>query len=224
MNAEVQAHLTKAEALWQQGQREEAIGEYDAALEEAAAAQDKDAEAMVLVGKGFALLGAGGSHFEAALEALERAKGLSETPAQVEFIENLMTRAKQDHDSGGDVQMPAHAVLQAAGVEAESCEGEQPTGCLSGEAHSGLGLEEPDQALVELIARDGAGDWESKAVELAAKFPSRSPEELAETWRRIEPEVREKLKGNPEMPCGHTCGTCPTKSSCHLHDIEDLMG
>ena len=26
------------------------------------------------------------------------------------------------------------------------------------------------------------------------------------------------------MPCGHTCGACPTKSTCHLHDAIDENG
>ena len=26
------------------------------------------------------------------------------------------------------------------------------------------------------------------------------------------------------MPCGHTCGACPTKSTCHLHDAIDEHG
>lgn len=26
------------------------------------------------------------------------------------------------------------------------------------------------------------------------------------------------------MPCGHTCGTCPTRSSCQLHEAVETEG
>ena len=36
-----------------------------------------------------------------------------------------------------------------------------------------------------------------------------------------------RLAAEPTMPCVHTCGSCPTRPSCHLHaelDIEDMHG
>ena len=69
---------------------------------------------------------------------------------------------------------------------------------------------------------------------------TRSGAELAARWAEIAPQLvriasqplscclrvqmlidvvrvqEAHLASNPEMPCGHTCAACPTKSTCHL--------
>ena len=85
-----------------------------------------------------------------------------------------------------------------------------------------------DAALVEIIAKEGVGDWKTKAAVLRkreGKFGSAevSASGLKERWSALAPKVATKLAKNPEMPCGHTCGTCPERDACKLHDaLEDM--
>ena len=160
-------------------------------------------------------------------------------------------------------------------------DGVHPENCLdSGDAPQLPGLTEADQALVSLVAKDGAAekDWDKKSFQLhAAAIESRAaataaqkevPEletrtgtELAARWAEIAPVrlecsripviclrepprqvpacalfgshflhlpfsqlLEQHLATNPEMPCGHTCAACPTKTTCHLHDAIDENG
>eukprot|EP00441_Pelagodinium_beii_P020807 CAMPEP_0197659694 /NCGR_PEP_ID=MMETSP1338-20131121/48673_1 /TAXON_ID=43686 ORGANISM="Pelagodinium beii, Strain RCC1491" /NCGR_SAMPLE_ID=MMETSP1338 /ASSEMBLY_ACC=CAM_ASM_000754 /LENGTH=358 /DNA_ID=CAMNT_0043236731 /DNA_START=68 /DNA_END=1144 /DNA_ORIENTATION=- len=95
------------------------------------------------------------------------------------------------------------------------------------------GLEAWEVKLVNLISKEGATGWEQKLevlrTEKLENCPS-SASELEGAWKRLSPIVKEKLEAQPEMPCGHSCNTCPTKHDCHLHeaaghtrDIEDLI-
>lgn len=47
---------------------------------------------------------------------------------------------------------------------------------------------------------------------------------LEAAWKRLAPLVREKLEKQTEMPCGHSCATCPTRHDCQLHDAVDGGG
>lgn len=95
------------------------------------------------------------------------------------------------------------------------------------------GLEPWEVALVELVSKEGANDWEAKFAELVKKDLRGLPPSvvaLEQEWERLAPLVKEKLETQPEMPCGHSCNTCPTKHDCQLHDavghvrdIEDLI-
>lgn len=99
------------------------------------------------------------------------------------------------------------------------------------------GLEPWEVALVELVSEKGAGDWPSKLSRLREKGLLNSELDgmdvafLETAWSRLAPIVREKLEKQPEMPCGHSCSTCPTRHDCQLHDavgdmprdIEDLV-
>lgn len=119
--------------------------------------------------------------------------------------------------------------------EAEACHG---TAAFSD------GLEPWEVALVELVSRVGSGDWVSKAKMLEEHLPAAmaaapdasgsAPQPgsdsnaaaaaLEVAWQRLAPIVREKLEKQPEMPCGHSCATCPTRHDCQLHDAVDGGG
>lgn len=88
------------------------------------------------------------------------------------------------------------------------------------------GLDAADQALVKLVAKEGAGekDWESKAVTLSSSTEhkeDRSGSELKKRWVEIAPILQKHLATDPTMPCSHKCSSCPTRSNCHLHEELD---
>eukprot|EP00438_Fugacium_kawagutii_P025038 Skav224644 [mRNA] locus=scaffold4300:24577:25077:+ [translate_table: standard] len=92
------------------------------------------------------------------------------------------------------------------------------------------GLDDWQIRLIDSISKTGLGDWDFKAKELRTEFND-SPatgQKLEEAWKNLAPLVRGKLEEQQEMPCGHSCNTCPTKHDCQLHDavgvrdIEDL--
>ncbi|CAE7207586.1 unnamed protein product [Symbiodinium natans] len=95
------------------------------------------------------------------------------------------------------------------------------------------GLADWEVALVEMISVSGPGDWEEKAKALTKKGFEDAPKTaglLEEAWQKLAPSIKTKLESQPEMPCGHSCNTCPTKHDCQLHDavghvrdIEDLI-
>eukprot|EP00927_Polykrikos_kofoidii_P075141 TRINITY_DN71208_c0_g1_i1.p1 TRINITY_DN71208_c0_g1~~TRINITY_DN71208_c0_g1_i1.p1 ORF type:complete len:411 (-),score=78.52 TRINITY_DN71208_c0_g1_i1:34-1227(-) len=126
--------------------------------------------------------------------------------------------------------------LAASGVDLrDPPEHEEPC---HGSAAFSEGLEPWEVALVELVSKEGTGDWTGKAQSLAGLRVSGDDSELGPpkvvdapaieaAWRRLAPIVRKKLESQPEMPCGHSCSTCPTRHDCQLHeavagDIEDL--
>lgn len=92
----------------------------------------------------------------------------------------------------------------------------------------GGSLEPLEQALLQLISKDGAFEWEKKAEVLRERFPQAQPQLLQEIWGRLE----SKIASDESMACGHKCSTCPTRHSCQAHvdscdvkcvkDIEDL--
>ena len=92
---------------------------------------------------------------------------------------------------------------------------------------------EEESLLVQLVARDGLGRWEAKAAELSSKHRadggSLSGEEVELRWNEMAPRVKEELMEiERQRECGHSCGTCPTRHDCSLHeavgiDIEDLV-
>ncbi len=54
--------------------------------------------------------------------------------------------------------------------------------------------------------------------------------DISSRWEYLRPLLREEFATgggmDKERKCGHTCGTCPTRKTCHLHgaidDIEDM--
>jgi hypothetical protein len=84
------------------------------------------------------------------------------------------------------------------------------------------GVLEPAHAqLIQLVQEHGEGDWGAKAQRCGLG----SAHEAQAVWgRKLRPAVKKRLAEQREMPCGHSCNACPTMSSCHLHDIEDMTG
>jgi hypothetical protein len=140
------------------------------------------------------------------------------------------------------LEMPVEELkdcLLSAGVVLSALPAEKGEPC-HGTAAFSDGLEQWEVALVELVAKDGVGDWASKAETLMTRGflgsdASAATEEdsvtVEEAWTRLSPLVKEKLEQQPNMPCGHSCNTCPTRHDCQLHDavgdntfvdIEDL--
>mmetsp|Transcript_22443 Transcript_22443/g.35626 ORF Transcript_22443/g.35626 Transcript_22443/m.35626 type:complete len:392 (-) Transcript_22443:144-1319(-) len=98
------------------------------------------------------------------------------------------------------------------------------------------GLQAWEVALVELVSKEGVGDWNAKAKVLQEHMPALIADTTREigtddiidessalqaAWERLAPIIKNKLSSQPEMPCGHSCETCPTRHDCHLHDAVD---
>lgn len=137
----------------------------------------------------------------------------------------------------GWLDLPPDSLRQRLG-EAGAELGEPHEEPCHGTAAFAEGLEAWEVALVELVSQRGTTDWPGIAEALSTKGiggPDNGEAVEAE-WRRLAPLVRDKLEKQPEMPCGHSCSTCPTRHDCHLHeaigdsagggmrDIEDLAG
>jgi hypothetical protein len=88
-----------------------------------------------------------------------------------------------------------------------------------------------DERLISIIAKLGVGRWEevSYALQEEEKMESLlSVNELQGRWAYLKPFVKHEFEQgvDKKRKCGHTCGTCPTRPSCQLHeavDIEDLF-
>eukprot|EP01065_Artemidia_motanka_P041993 TRINITY_DN5541_c2_g1_i1.p2 TRINITY_DN5541_c2_g1~~TRINITY_DN5541_c2_g1_i1.p2 ORF type:complete len:281 (+),score=71.99 TRINITY_DN5541_c2_g1_i1:270-1112(+) len=203
--------------------------------------------------------------FAEAERCLEQAR-VSAQGGQASFLDNLLAQARAGRERGnlqGSVGKMEH-VLAAAGLQkiareeallhggvladgsvlnegwmSSDCKSQKEQQCVGKGSAKGLGLGVVDQAVVELVAMEGAGQWERIAAMLPekireitaadaeggvqARVEQLTPEDVERRWQEIAPAVKERLSHNPEMPCGHTCGTCPTRDSCHLHtDLEDL--
>jgi len=103
----------------------------------------------------------------------------------------------------------------------------------SSSSSSDMWTPKPTEMLVQLVAVDGLGDWQHKAEQLRSRFDELAKldgEMVHARWDEVRPRVKHELtQQDLKRACGHTCGTCPTKSSCHLHEavdieIEDLAG
>lgn len=88
----------------------------------------------------------------------------------------------------------------------------------------------------QAVADVGNKDWDvllARFRERCSKLPDSVPSlpsdfdttQLRQWWADIAPTVKAELATDTTRACGHTCGTCPTRSTCGLHDaldIEDL--
>jgi hypothetical protein len=121
--------------------------------------------------------------------------------------------------------------LELAAKEGGCCGGAKKAAPCGTEGMESLGLDAEGAALVALVAKQGSGsteeDWEVMAETLNdGKSDPKSGEDWRLKWVAIAPGVQAKLAQDPDMPCGHTCSTCPTKDECHLHeavDMEDMV-
>ena len=94
-----------------------------------------------------------------------------------------------------------------------------------------------DAALIKAVSDLGASDWDaiaaavnerlSVASERVAPPPLRTESLTAATaqqrWDELAPLLKAELADPTlERDCGHSCGTCPTRSQCHLHEVLDI--
>eukprot|EP00164_Ancoracysta_twista_P015472 GFYU01025583.1.p1 GENE.GFYU01025583.1~~GFYU01025583.1.p1 ORF type:complete len:227 (-),score=64.50 GFYU01025583.1:109-789(-) len=208
----IETHLQLAELLWQKKEHEDALKEYQTCLDMARKEGDTEKEGMILVGRGYALMSSGAVlNLPLAIESFEAARVLAvaageDSEPQVKFIDKMLEDAR------------------AGGVCNDTA---LPTGCAGG-GENVLGLNEMEQAIVDIIAVQGMLPWEETARQVSEKLPGQvvNASEVEKTWLEIAPKVKDRLKDNPTMACGHTCNSCPTKDACHLHenlaDIEDM--
>lgn len=106
-----------------------------------------------------------------------------------------------------------------------------------------------DAALIKAVSDLGAADWGAVATAVNARMAERyassnttrneaaatvgdAEEEMTAAmaqrrWDELAPLLKKELADPTlERDCGHSCGTCPTRSQCHLHevlDIEDML-
>ena len=155
-----------------------------------------------------------------------------ELPGGLQTLSSLSVKLPQLYLKGALVEnwmkldtKDLRSLLADAGANLRSEESEPCHGVFSD------GLENWQIRLIDLISKRGLGDWDSKAKELQPDFPEspKTGSELEEAWNHLAPLVKDKLEEQQEMPCGHSCNTCPTKHDCQLHDavgsvrdIEDL--
>lgn len=214
--------IQQADVLFRQGEKQRSIVCYEQALDIAKKTNNSQMEEMILVGLGFALTNSSDAsdikndihiarEFERGLQCLTLARNMSKNSAAVVFLDRLI-------ESKGKIQ-------------ASACSHEKSAPCSSG----GFLTEDPEiQALIDIVAKEGAGQWNKKALTLHNILKAKDEKNLIKSakywrskWELLAPELKQKLATNPDMPCGHTCQTCPTKASCQLHDaleldIEDL--
>mmetsp|Transcript_71382 Transcript_71382/g.190257 ORF Transcript_71382/g.190257 Transcript_71382/m.190257 type:complete len:389 (-) Transcript_71382:77-1243(-) len=121
------------------------------------------------------------------------------------------TEDGEDHPWNGKIS-------QAAECEPRPCDGSHFEWAELGETAG---------ALVELIAKVGPGAWDTKAEALSGRgLKGPDGEELTaelvqKIWEEVAPRVKQRLEAKPEMECGHSCNTCPTKDECGLHGALD---
>ena len=144
-----------------------------------------------------------------------------ELPGGLQTLSSLSVKLPQLYLKGALVEnwmkldtKDLRSLLADAGANLRSEESEPCHGVFSD------GLENWQIRLIDLISKRGLGDWDSKAKELQPDFPEspKTGSELEEAWNHLAPLVKDKLEEQQEMPCGHSCNTCPTKHDCQLHD------
>ena len=227
----VQRLSAEAESLWAAGDREGSLAKFDEAILLKTPERD-----MLLVGKGHSLLGM--QRWADAKACFDEALLTAETDAQRSFLTNFVEMA------AANIQPSKEDIVQAAGLHSARrlvgavlpdggvvCDGLLPPaaaaagGCGDGEgaaeshcqSHQLEGFNELENKLIVHVAEHGVdGSWAELAEEV--EVPESS---LRATWERIAPNVQATLETQPDMPCGHTCNTCPTKDTCKLHDVLD---
>ena len=184
--------------------------------------------------------------YECALAALSPTTNIPETAAPLELAASSITwprkqaleasgklslakskamfQIKMDIDRAIQARYDGRRLLELAAQEPEpeeSC----ATPCSSGSKSWG-GLSESDSKLVSAVADHGDQAWDQIAQEHFQGLATGV--QLKQRWNAIAPSVKDKVgDGSNSMSCGHSCNSCPTRSSCQLHDalgdIEDML-
>ena len=135
-------------------------------------------------------------------------------------------------------QMPCDAIPEAWGLSEE----ERSLTKLVAEAGAGRWEE---KAAEMAVAHPGAFGWDctrrpgswcghnsiawrcthtcTSGVPNVAGVLRRSALEVEHLWLALAPRLAEHLASDPNMPCGHSCSTCPTRSTCNLHDSLEKL-
>jgi len=129
--------------------------------------------------------------------------------------------AKRNADGSGCAA--GEAGQQATCASSSRRESKTTAACAGDDAR----MSAEDSLLVSVLSRKGTADWSAVHQVLAEKDPKRfaakTPGDVRAQWERVKPLVSAQMKADVEMACGHSCSTCPTRSTCALHDIEDIM-
>lgn len=107
-------------------------------------------------------------------------------------------------------------------------------------------LKSDEEELIRLVADFGPSSWETKAETLVShrlafehevgtqiELPAHkeglmvlfTAESVAQRWIELAPRVKKELADlERKRACGHSCDSCPTRSSCKLHDaVRDIV-
>ena len=232
MSTEASEFAKEAQALWEAGDHEGSIQIFTKGCNEVT---DPAGREMLLVGKGHSL-----SQMERYVEAVTCFKTALETAgseAQQSFITNMIRMAESN------IKATVEDVKTAAGLHTAICGGVTGDGNFLNEgiivyppceevscsaSPDGIMMSDfsdVEQAVIKHVSLHGAKEWDVLSDKLSI-----SSDELHARWIEIAPAVQQHLSSNPEMPCGHTCGTCPTRDTCQLHgeldelvDLEDMI-
>jgi calmodulin-lysine N-methyltransferase len=237
------ASLASAEEHWRTGDRSEALHKYDEALAIVRAADGagppSTTQTEVMLGKGFALLQfEDEEHVRDGLDVLnavlEQAR-VTGNEQQIQFVEMLIK-------SKG--QMPA-PTSDGHGACADSSPCDSQFDDVAARINrpppdgTGRSWELPaDAALIKAVSDNGVSDWNVIAAAVTVRLAAIGGADGADAdqlcaddaerrWAALAPLVKAEISDpDLERDCGHSCGTCPTRSQCQLHeavDIEDFI-
>lgn len=154
--------------------------------------------------------------------------------AQAKFVQMLIDKGGQFSSNGSgcsDVGAcdpeGVDAVVAAARSRAATKQSDSTVG--DGGISSSKWMPGADSALVRAVAAHGGSAWDAVAIELEQAGHNVAASAAAARWAVLAPGVREELKDpQQQRECGHSCATCPTRTTCQLHtaveqDIEDTV-
>jgi hypothetical protein len=284
-NKQLALHLSNAETYWKESRTQEALEQYDLALQLTSTNESKTGE--ILLGRGYAILNSSDPTVvqdqalqRQGLHNLETAKEISVklgNDRAALFVQQIIDQkgklhvhdtaggkksggcckeeSKANENEGDEHHCSSHdavaktsaaaaaaaaaAALVDMGTDMAAGLPPQPSspdnaGGVGGDGGGGRWTSAMDERLISLVAKLGVKRWEEVSMALkeleegvAVLF---SVQQLEQRWAYLKPFVKYELEHgdgmDKERSCGHTCNTCPTRSTCELHDavdIEDLV-
>eukprot|EP00040_Diaphanoeca_grandis_P004413 m.28609 g.28609 ORF g.28609 m.28609 type:complete len:264 (+) comp15944_c0_seq1:91-882(+) len=244
--------LAQAESFWTSGERTKAITFYDAALELASNQGLSDKVGQIQLGKGFALLQLeDATSRDMALDCLQKAKTVaseSGNVAQQNFIQMII-------EKNGKFETGSNCKDVAPCDDVSILSEKLHKAALANDTSDDSWTSAMTSELIQLVARDGSQDWNKLATEFKKLCKDESnpantgsdttaendkghqsietPTDhvtaayLKQRWETLKPTLQAEFSDqDKERACGHSCGSCPTRSTCQLHDaldIEDMI-